>query len=249
MKKQIIIMVFLLILLIGTLNASAIVFEIDDNEPVGSFKANIPNSINVENNDYIPIDQVASTMETELKWSIEGNKIKGSFGDFSFSSDRFVIANGHLYLPINILVNNFEIYIEIEGNNYYIYNNSKSNPDIEFVINTNKTTYNRQEEMAVSLLLINTSNKEVNLRHSSSQKYDIVIKRYNKEIWRLSDNKGYLQAINNQQLSPDEYILNTELINPGQEKNFYYGTYHIYAEITTRNGGTIKSNEIELKIR
>jgi len=244
---------WVLLLLLLLISAFSIFVNADEEmgEVMGSFKVDLPGSVSIKNNEYIPIDEVASTMGSKLKWELKSGKIEGSFGNINFSSDRFVLANGHLYLPINIFFDNFGIHIVIKGDNYYIYKKPTPDyyyrPDLELVISTNKDRYKRNEELAVSILLINKGKHDIEVQYSSSQQYDLVLMRYNREVWRLSSGKGYLTSIGSSSLRPDEFKLYTELINPSKEAHIYYGTYQLYAEIKTIYGGTIRSKELDLR--
>ncbi|MFP4662585.1 MAG: BsuPI-related putative proteinase inhibitor [Halanaerobiales bacterium] len=246
--KSVIILTILITLLLS-ITVLAASDEVSSNQPAGSFKVDLPASVNVQSDDYVPVDEVASVLDMELDWSLEGNRVNGNMGPFNFRSSKFVIANGHLYIPIDIFLDNFGVRIEIRGNNYFIYNNYQRYNDLELTINTNKNRYSRDESMAVSILLMNQSDQHVNLRFPSSQRYDLVLKRYNREIWRLSGDQGYTAAMNNIELAPDEFRLNTALITPGDEANLYYGTYKLYAEVKTAHGEVLKSDEIDIRIR
>lgn len=241
---------FLLLLLIFAISICVNANE-GMGEVMGSFKVDLPGSVNIKEDEYVPIDEVANTMGSKLKWELKGGKVEGSFGNVKFISDRFVLANGHLYLPINIFIDNFGIHIAIKGDNYYIYKKPEPDyyyrPDLELIINTNKDRYKRNEDLAVSVLLINKGKYDIHMEYPSSQQYDLVLVRYNREVWRLSSGKGYLSSIDSSNLRPDEFKLYTELINPSKDAHIYYGTYQLYAEVKTLYGGTIRSRALDLR--
>ena len=212
MKKRSVIL--LVLCLIMTITGQVLA----ENKPMGSFHIAFPEPLKEKNDDpqYIPIDEVADTIGFELEWKFDNKKITGHFANMYFSSDNYLIANGHLYLPVNIFVNVFGLEIKMKGNNIFIYRKKEILPDLELDLNINKSSYNRKEPLAVSILLMNKSNRNVTLQHSSTMEYDLVLERYNNEIWRLSHNKHDGTVISINRLYPDEYILYTEIINPSE---------------------------------
>lgn len=243
-KKSIIISLALCLLMIFVGQVIA-----KDNS-LGSFHVALPEPLveKGKNHDYIPIDEVADTIGFELEWRLKGQVVEGYLANIHFSSDNFIIANGHLYLPINIFVNLFGLQIEVKGNKYYIYRKKELFPEIKLDLNINKTSFDKKEPIAVSILVINKSNDSITMRHNTTKEYDLILKRFDREIWRLSENKHYGTVISINRLYPDEYLLYTELINPSEEVYMHYGTYKLYAEITTSNGGKIISDPVEFKI-
>ncbi|NLM96584.1 MAG: hypothetical protein GX175_03040 [Halanaerobiaceae bacterium] len=243
-----------ILLLFILISAFSLFVNADDEEMgeiMGSFKVDLPGSVSIKSDEYVPIDEVARTMESQLYWELKGGKIEGSFGGIRFSSDKFVLANGQLYLPVNIFMDNFGIHIIIKGDSYHIYKKPKHDyyysSDLELVINTNKDRYKRNENLAVSILLLNKGKRDIRLQYPSSQRYDLVLMRYNREVWRLSSGKGYLTSVGSSTLRPDEYQLYTELINPSKDAHIYYGTYQLYAEVKTLYGGTIRSKTLDIR--
>jgi len=218
-----------------------------DNEPMGSFNVNIPQSLNIKSNEYVPLDEMASTLGFEFEWRFKKGKVEGSFGNATFSSDNFIIANGHLYLPIDIITNIFGLHIEIKGNKYYIYRLYQPLYGVDLVLKTHQTRIQRNEPLAVSLLLINESNQTINLRYTSGKKYDLILKKYGREVWRLSQGKGFISVISTESLSPGDFLLYTELIQPSKNNYMYRGDYELVAEITTTHG-TITSNVVNLTL-
>src|SRR5690554_1265341 len=245
-RKRLLISVLLLLFVMG-ISTICLAEEIEG-EPMGSFKiAPPPKSINIKTDEYVPMNEVASTIGFDFEWSFRQGKVEGNFGNASFSSDNFIIAEGKLYLPINIISDIFGLHIEIRGNNYYVYGRYTHFYGVDLFLQTNARTSSRRDPLAVSLLLTNESNRPVDLRYTSSKKYDLVLKRYNREVWRLSEGKGFLTVMSSDRLAPGEYKLYTELIDPSKDSFIPRGDYELYAEITTSRGA-ITSNVINLRL-
>ncbi len=243
MKKQVLLVsVFLLsmLLLVSTVSLA-------DNEPMGSFNVKMPKSVDIKSNEYVPLDEVASTIGFEFEWRFNKGKIEGSFGNATFSSDNFIIADGHLYLPISIISDIFGLHIEIRGNKYFIYRRFQPLYGIDLVLKSHKTKVERNEPIAVSILLFNESNRSINLRYTSGKKYDLVLKRYGREVWRLSEGKGFISVLRTETLASGDYLLYTELIQPAENRYMYRGDYELVAEINTTNG-TVTSNVVTLTL-
>ncbi|MFW6035935.1 MAG: BsuPI-related putative proteinase inhibitor [Halothermotrichaceae bacterium] len=218
---------------------------------MGSFNLKPPKSVTIEQDDFIPIDKVADVLNIQLNWNLSGEKVQGNFGSNHFTSDRYIITSGgKLYLPQKVFSDNFDIHIEIQGNTYIIYKyiDNYQNNNLELVIKTDNKNYKRHDSMAVSILMKNRSNQQINLRYTSGKRYDLVLKRYNREVWRLSEEKGYIDAMNSMHLSPDEYLLYAELINPSDSAYLHNGNYKLYAEVVTNNGQKLTSNVVDIQI-
>src|SRR5690554_2285740 len=225
MKRRYFLSVILILMLFIGLSITA---QADDKdvEPMGSFKIiPPPKSINIKTDEYVPMNEVASTIGFDFEWSFSHGKVEGNFGNASFSSDNFIIAEGKLYLPINIISDIFGLHIEIRGNNYYIYGRYTRFYGVDLFLQTNARTSSRRDPLAVSLLLTNESNRSVDLRYTSSKKFDLVLKRYNREVWRLSEGKGFLTVMSSDRLAPGEYKLYTELIDPSKDAFIPRGNY------------------------
>ncbi len=218
-----------------------------DGEPMGSFKVNIPKSIEVKSNEYVPIDEVASTLELDCEWRYREGKVRGSFGHSNFSSDRFIIADGHLYLPIEIITDIFGLVIENRGNKYFIYRLYQPFYGVDLVLRTNKTRVDRHEPIAVSILLINETDRTIDLRYTSGKKYDLILKRHGREFWRLNEDRGFVSVIRSETLTSGDYLLFTELIQPSADNYMYRGEYELVAEIETTDGRII-SNTVPLTL-
>lgn len=217
---------------------------------MGSFRLDKDEAININSIDYVPLREVALALDYDFDWEREKAMIYGHLDHRNFEAKYFWIANGHLYLPISYYPDLFDLEINIKGNKYYIYSTKSYTPvvtDLKLVLQTNKLDYRKNEPIAVSLLLSNQSNSNQTLRFSSGKKYDLILTRYNREIWRLSDNMNYHQAISYEVIKEGDYRLFTSLIEPGKYRYLPSGNYTLIAEITTTNG-IIISEEVEIEI-
>lgn len=247
-KKTFVSITLITIILLAIFTAEVLAAE--SNQAMGSFKLDLPSSISVRKDDYAPIEEVADIIGVRVDWELNKGVIEGYFDRIYFEANNYVIANGQLYLPLNLYEDNFDIYIEIRGNNYYIYKRIiRPRTNLDIVLNTNKERYRRNEDMAVSVLIMNNSDRDVNLRLPSSQEYDLVLTRYNREVWRLSSGKGYLTAMGELKIPANDFKLYTDLINPSEEANIYFGTYELHVEINPSSDNTIKSDPIQIRIQ
>ena len=218
------------------------------NKPMGSFMLKddkVAGGFN--NNNYIPLSKVAESLDYELEWNLDKGKAVGKLNNFSFRTENFIVYHGQLYIPIDIMRDYFRLIIEFKGNHYYIYRfeNRLSNFDLE--LQTNKHHYDKAEPIGISLLLFNDSDERLDIKYSSGQKFDLVLKRFGKEVWRWSDNKGFIALITVKSLNPDDYLLYTELIYPWRDTFFPDGEYELQAEIPTV-GGKIYSETVDIII-
>ncbi len=248
MLKKIIftgVLCLLLILLINNLTMAANVLK-------GNFFIENNKKIKFTNRELAPFTDVAKILDYNHNWELDKGEIRGHLRSNYFKTDDFVIAYGDLFLPVEFYENKFGIEIVIRGNNYFIYvsekfNKSERYDQFELVINLNKKNYDRYEPIAVTVLLLNKSNEKQLLKFSSGQKYDIVMERYGREIWRLSEGRGYLQSISVSELDAHDYLLYTNLIKPGSDRYLAEAEYTLFAEINTTEGSII-SNQVEIDI-
>ena len=222
----------------------------NDKQLMGDFRVEKHQSIRINSKDYVPLEEVSQVLDYDYDWQLEDTSVKGHLNNHRFKSDSFMIAYGYLYLPIDSFEDFFDIKIVIRGRRYYVYIIKQYTPiipDLELVLQTDNTKYKRHEPIAVSLLLLNRSDRTHTLRFNSGKKYDLILKRYNREIWRLSDNMAYIQSLSFEILKPDEYRLFTVLIEPGKDQYLSSSEYTLEAEINTTNG-IIMSDEVEIEI-
>ncbi len=222
------------------------------NELMGNFQLQGNRTIRINSKDYVPLEEVARILDYKYDWEREKTKVNGHLNRSNFETESFLIAYGYLYLPLEFYEDLFDLEIIVKGNKYYVY---RIRPpyipiisDLKLVIQTDKTHYERNEPIAVSLLLLNESNRSYTLRFNSSRQYDLVLKRYNREIWRLSDNMRYTQSLSIEVLKQGDYRLFTNLIEPGRDRFLLSSpVYTLEAEITTANG-IIISDGVEIDI-
>ena len=241
MKKRYVYVTVTLTLLIISLNILAFA-----DSPVASFKFKSDKYIDVQGNDYIPINEVADSLNYDLDWKLSNDKVVGTLENDYFYSNNFIIYSGSLYLTRQFYENNFGLNIIIRGNWYFIYRNDSDTDSLEIKVNTNRSSYDDEEAIAVSILFFNKSDELITLKYTSGQKYDLVLEKYNREVWRLSDNKGYIPSINTLKIAAGNYMLFTDIIPADEELS--RGNYELYAEVKT-SGTTIKSNKVYFNLK
>ena len=243
---------FVLLTLILCLSMSFLVSADNNNrELIGSFQLQNNRAINVNSTHYVPLEEVAQVLNYKYEWDREKTKISGHLNYHDFETKSFLIAYGYLYLPLESYEDLFDLEIVVRGNRYYIYRNRPPyippSSNLELVLQTDKTQYKRNEPIAVSLLLLNQSELKYTLRFNSSKKYDLILKRYNREVWRLSDNMNYMQALSLEVLERNGYRLYTNLIEPHRDSFISRTNYTLEAVMTTSNGMVMR-DEVEIEI-
>ncbi len=243
----------ILLTLVLCLSLSFLVFAVsnNNNELLGNFQLQNNKAIKINSQDYVPLEEVARVSGYNCDWDLIGTNVSGYFNNHNFESESFMIAYGYLYLPLESYEQLFDFKIVIRGNRYYVY---RINPpyipprsDLKLVLQTDKSQYRRNKPIAVSLLLLNQSELKQTLRFNSSKKYDLILKRYNREVWRLSDNMGYMQALSLEVLDRNGYRLYTDLIEPHKDSFISRTEYTLEAVMTTSNGMVMR-DEVEIEI-
>ncbi len=217
-------------------------------ELIGSFELQNNRAININSKHYVPLEEVAEALNYNYDWDRKKTEIDGHLNYQDFETKSFLIAYGYLYLPLKSYEELFDLEIVTRGNRYYIYRNRppyiEASSDLELVLQTDKTQYKRNEPIAVSLLLLNQSELTETLRFNSSKKYDLILKRYNREVWRLSDNMNYMQALTLEVLERNGYRLYTNLIEPYKDSYISRTEYTLEVEMITTNGMVMRDEVV-----
>ncbi len=242
--------IVLLLTLILCLSLSFITSAANDNkELVGNFYLQSSQIIKINSNEYVPLEKVAGALDYRHDWDRVKTQVQGHINNRNFEANNYLIAYGYLYLPLDFYKDLLEIEIVKNGNRYYIYRDRpviQISPDLKLVLQTDKTDYERHEPMAVSLLLINQSNRSFTLRFNNNRPYNLALKRNNRVIWSYSES-DYRTGLSLEILKPGDYRLFTVLIEPGEETYLYRSDYTLEAEIVSTNG-VILRNELKIEI-
>lgn len=87
----------------------------------------------------------------------------------------------------------------------YDYNGTEGERDgILYLFYTPRSRYERGESVPLTLVKVNTRPQEVISTYRTTQYYDFAVKRGAVPIWRWSEGKFFLQAIQQKLLLPDE---------------------------------------------
>lgn len=248
MKRKLLFLGLMAAILVLSLAAGALADD-SNTKLMGTFTNKIGKSLECNNQQYIPLEDVADTINRDLDWRLSSGKVVGRFNHIPFECENFMIYHGKLYVPLDLFKMSFNLIIEIHGNNYYIYSFHHQQPrHLEVTLQTDSDTYYRRDPIAVSLVVYNDRNRRVEVSYSSGQEFDLVLKRYGREFWRYSDGKGFITLVSKKTFDPHEFVLYTELINPGENKFLPRGNYELIAEITLR-GGKLYSEPVDIRIR
>lgn len=75
-----------------------------------------------------------------------------------------------------------------------------------FSIETDKDEYSSGEDVTIRLRVENDGNKPVSLTFPTSQRYDIIITKDGKEVWRWAYEKVFAMAITVLKMDPGEVL-------------------------------------------
>ncbi|MFW5787589.1 MAG: BsuPI-related putative proteinase inhibitor [Halanaerobiales bacterium] len=246
MKKItfIILVLFVMFLFTGLTIPVQTESEAESEEMVGRFTYKTEGPISRLEHDSLPLEKVADTLDYNFNWDLWQGEVRGNIDDINFTVDDFIVYRNRLYIPIIDIEEILGLRIKKRGHTYYLYQKEKIKGDeLELKINTHTDEINRDDPLAVTILLPNNTGEEVELRFSSSQRFDLVLTRFDREVWRLSDGRGYAAVSETKTLEDGEYLLFTELL----DLNVGRGKYELTAEITARDK-TITSEPLSLEI-
>lgn len=86
--------------------------------------------------------------------------------------------------------------------------------DISVKTQTSKSKYSLYEEVEISVTAMNEGLSPLELVFTSAQRYDFIISKGEKEIWRWSNGKMFAMALEQLILQPSETLTYTEKWKP-----------------------------------
>jgi hypothetical protein len=78
---------------------------------------------------------------------------------------------------------------------------------LEVTLQTEKAVYKSGQTIVMSLTVTNKGDKPLELIFSSSQRYDFVVEKEGKEIWRWSKDKFFAMVLGEFTLQPDQSLV------------------------------------------
>ncbi len=109
---------------------------------------------------------------------------------------------------------------------FYTPNRSfKVHKGIQYSLYTNKDKYYIGEKVVMTLGKYNLTNQDKIFKYNTSQYYDFIIKKDGKIIWKWSEGKYFLQAVQYKLLKPGQNYSVTEEWKINQ--NLVTGIYHV----------------------
>ena len=85
--------------------------------------------------------------------------------------------------------------------------------DVVVTVQTDKEEYTVNEPVLISLKVLNCSADPIRLRFNSAQRYDFVVYRDGKEVWRWSSGRAFAMALGSLLLKPKEEKEYAEVFN------------------------------------
>ena len=213
---------------------------------LGSISIDRSDSIYRMDEDYMPLERIAANLGLDLEWETESGKVQGYLEENYFSTSDFIIRGGDLFLLQNEFRPKFGLEVELRGNRIYIYDHRKevTTRDLELKINASSSTINRGAPLGVTIMLANNTGEDLELKFNTGQKYDLILERHGREAWRLSEGRGYTQAIQRETLADRDHLIFTEVIEPDIRR----GRYNLIAEITNAEKN-IEKQSIIIEVR
>ncbi|ARU63638.1 hypothetical protein CBW65_23430 [Tumebacillus avium] len=116
-------------------------------------------------------------------------------------------------------------------------------------VTTNKSTYAVGEAVQITLTLTNTTSSTQTYNFNTSQRYDIVVQKGGREVWRWSNGQFFLQVLGTLTLQPGESVTYTETWDQTNNNGNQVaaGTYTIVGSITSSNNPQQASTTITIQ--
>lgn len=93
----------------------------------------------------------------------------------------------------------------------------KTKPQLEIFLKTDKHSYSPKESVFIQLIITNKTNQIFKSTFSSTQRYDFVVKKERKEIWRWSEDKVFAMRLTEYTLNPQESVTYQERWIPQED--------------------------------
>ena len=126
---------------------------------------------------------------------------------------------------------------------------------LELALELEREVYNIGDRVPLTLTVTNTTEKPKTLRFNTGQRYDFVITRAGREVWRWSSGKAFIQTLGSITLQPKETLRYHETWSQVDDKQFHVpaGEYDIKGilmttKLRTLGPATIVIQEIETTI-
>jgi len=97
---------------------------------------------------------------------------------------------------------------------------------------TNKAIYSPDEPIIITLTVFNYTEDSLTFVFTSSKRYDFIIKKDEKDIWRWSEGRFFAQVMGEEKIEPGETLIYKEIYNP--EDKIPAGSYSVTGIITCR---------------
>ncbi|MEJ6951989.1 BsuPI-related putative proteinase inhibitor [Natronospora cellulosivora (SeqCode)] len=113
--------------------------------------------------------------------------------------------------------------------------------DLKSVLSVEKEDYLGETRVKAYMKLYNQSDNTIKLTFNTSQRYDLYLEKEGSEVWRYSDDKTFLDVIEDVYIEPGETLEYSRII----DYDFEPGIYKISAEISSYT--LIELNNVEFE--
>jgi len=196
--------------------------------------------IELENNGLIAVDRVNSdkyfVLTEEGYYLLETNKklVKSNRQNRVLKYSPLKI-NGHFLVPVEFLSRFLNFEIESYGNLISPGDRSidESRDNLSLRVYLNDDEFYRNDDLRVSIEIMNTSRNDINLSFNSAHKYNIYVKnRFGRVLYSWADGKIFSQARQNIEIEGRDSLSYEEELNLRQ---FREGNYILEVEILAEN--------------
>ena len=149
-----------------------------------------------------------------------------------------VIINQHFLVPVEFLDQILGFSVKITDGLTMPDKNDRSDDsqtadNLRLRVYLNDDEFDRNEQLEVSIEIMNTSSDDISLHFNSAQKYNIYIKnRFGRVLYSWSENKIFSQAVQNIDIDGRDSLSFEEEI---KLKQFKEGSYTIEVEVVAEN--------------
>lgn len=177
-----------------------------------------------ENRYFVLTDEAYYGLEASNK------TVKSNLSNRELSNPPLTI-NGHFLIPVEFIRKSLNLRVEslsTDSSNDFI---ERDNLRLRLYLNDDE--FDSDEKLELSIELMNTENRNVNLRFNSAQKYNIYIKnRFGRTVYSWAENKFFSQAVQHLEIKGRDSRSFREEIDLRQLSE---GRYTVEVEILAEN--------------
>jgi len=188
------------------------------------------------------VDRVSSDRYIVLKnnnyYILENNRklVRSNLRNRTLTNSPIII-NQHFLVPVEFLEDFLNFNVRLEGGltipNRIDRDQNDTRDNLSLRVYFNDDEFYRNDDLRVSIEIMNTSRNDINLRFNSAHKYNIYVKnRFGRVLYSWADGKIFSQARQNIEIEGRDSLSYEEELNLRQ---FREGNYILEVEILAEN--------------